>query len=104
MYLTRAECNIRLGSAVGDSPENDLEKINNLQRTGVEVIIDPTLDEVIQQRRLELAFEGVNIHDLRRLRKPTGSFEWNDDLLVLPIPQREIDATRGSLEQNEAYK
>lgn len=104
MYLTRAECNIRLGSDVGDTPENDLEKINNLQRTGVDVIIDPTLDDVIQQRRLEMAFEGVNIHDLRRLRKPTGAFEWNDDLLVLPIPQREIDATQGSLEQNEAYK
>lgn len=104
MYLTRAECNIRLGSSTGDTPENDLRKINNIERTGVDYIASPSLDEVIQQRRLELAFEGLNIHDLRRLRKPTGSFNWNDDRLILPIPQREVDATGGSIEQNAAYK
>jgi hypothetical protein len=104
MYLTRAECNIRLGSSTGDTPENDLAKINNPGRTGLNVINNPTLDQVILQRRLELAFEGLNIHDLRRLRKPTGSFTWNSDEIVLPIPQREIDATQGSIVQNEAYK
>jgi hypothetical protein len=104
MYLTRAECNIRLSSSVGDDPVNDLQRINNPERTGVAIIGSPTVEDVILQRRLELAFEGLNIHDLRRLRKPTGSFEWNDDLLVLPIPQREIDAAQGRLEQNAAYK
>lgn len=104
MYLTRAECNIRLSSSIGDSPENDLAQINNPARTGVNIIADPQLDDVLQQRRLELAFEGLNIHDLRRLRKATGSYPWDDQFLVLPIPQREINAARGSLEQNAAYK
>ena len=104
MYLTRAECNIRLGSSVGELPISDLAVINNPDRTGLNVIVAPTLNDVILQRRLELAFEGLNIHDLRRLRKSTGSFPWNDQLIVMPIPQREIDATHGSLEQNQAYK
>jgi starch-binding outer membrane protein, SusD/RagB family len=104
MYLTRAECNIRLGSSTGDTPANDLARINNPSRTAMAVIGSPTLDDVILQRRLELAFEGLNIHDLRRLRKPIGSFTWNSDEIVMPIPQREIDATQGSIVQNEAYK
>jgi hypothetical protein len=104
MYLTRAECNIRLGSSVGELPISDLAVINNPDRTGVNLITAPTLNDVILQRRLELAFEGLNIHDLRRLKMPTGTFAWNDKLIVMPIPQREIDATQGSIEQNEAYK
>jgi SusD family. len=105
MYLTRAECNLREGTQVGDEPVNDLAKITNEDRTGVELpAVDVDVDVIVLQRRLELAFEGLNIHDLRRLRKPTGNFEWDNDKLILPIPQREIDATQGSIVQNDAYK
>lgn len=103
MYLTRAECNIRLGSTEGADPADDLAVITNPDRTGVATPA-ATLDNVLKQRRLELAFEGLNIHDVRRLRKQNGNYGWNDDKLVMPIPQREIDATQGSLEQNAAYK
>jgi hypothetical protein len=103
MYLTRAECNLRLGTNVGATPAADLALINNPDRTGLPVILVPTVNDIVQQRRLELAFEGHNIHDLKRLRRPTGTFAWNDNMLTLPIPQREIDATRGSLEQNPGY-
>lgn len=104
LYLTRAECNERLGTTVGATPEDDLARINNPQRTGVSVILSPTADEIVAQRRLELCFEGLNIHDLRRLRRSTGTFPWNDDMLTLPIPQRERDATQNSLEQNPGYQ
>lgn len=103
MYLTRAECNLRLNSTVGALPVDDLAMINNPDRTGQPVILLPTLDDVLKQRRLELAFEGVNFHDILRLKESTGGVEWNDDLLTLPIPQREIDATQGSLVQNPGY-
>ena len=103
MYLTRAECNLRLGTTVGDTPENDLAKINNPVRTGLPVIANPTLDDVLEQRFLELAFEGVRIHDIKRLHLATGAYNWDDPKLVFPIPQRDVNASEGVLTQNPGY-
>jgi len=103
MYLIRAESNLRLGSAVGDTPANDLAKIRNPIRTNLPVIAAPTLNDVLNERFLELAFEGLRIHDFKRLRMSTGSFAWNDPKLVFPIPAREVDASEGALIQNPGY-
>jgi starch-binding outer membrane protein, SusD/RagB family len=104
MHLTRAECNLRLGGApVGATPGEDLAEIKNPVRTNTTAPAVPTLDDVLEERFIELAFEGHRIHDLRRLRLPTGTFEWNSDRLVFPIPQREIDATSGVIVQNPGY-
>ena len=104
MYLTRAECNIRLGGApLGATPAEDLAQVRNSIRTNSVAPANPTLDNVLSERTIELAFEGLRIHDLRRLRRPTGSFEWNADRLVFPIPAREVDATEGILVQNPGY-
>ncbi len=103
MYLIRAECNARLGSSVGQSPTNDLALINNPNRTGMPIIINPTVNDIILQKTLELAHEGFAIHELKRLRRPTGSFAWNADELTFPIPQRERDASQNSLVQNPGY-
>lgn len=103
MYLTRAECNVRLNSSVGDTPENDLAKIINPLRVTLPEIADPTLEDILDVRLHELAFEGVRIHDVKRLESMTGDYEWNADELVFPIPQREVDATNGIIEQNPGY-
>lgn len=103
MYLTRAECNFRLGEEVGATPAEDMAQIKNAIRTNSEPSADLTLDEITHERFIELAFEGHRIHDLRRLRMSTGSFPWNDPKLVMPIPQREIDATTGVIVQNPGY-
>lgn len=103
MYLIRAECNLRLGSTVGDTPENDLAQVRNPARVGLAVITSPTLADVLQERIYELAFEGVRIHDIKRLKGSTGTFQWNADMLVFPIPQREVDASRGVIQQNPGY-
>jgi len=103
MYLIRAECNLRLGSVVGDTPQNDLANIRNPVRTNLPVIVNPTLNDVLNERFLELAFEGLRIHDLKRLKMPTGSFAWDSPLLVFPIPQREVDASEGIIVQNPGY-
>lgn len=103
MYLTRAEANIRLGTTVGDTPANDLAKISNPIRTNLAINAAPTLNDVIAQRFLELAFEGVRIHDLKRLRLTTGAFAWNDPKLVFPIPNRDVQAASGVLVQNPGY-
>jgi starch-binding outer membrane protein, SusD/RagB family len=104
MYLTRAECNLRLPSAdVGASPSEDLAQVRNPVRTGLPLIPNPTLDNVLNERFHELTYEGVRIHDLRRLKEPTGDYEWNSNDLVLPIPQRDVDASKGVIEQNPGY-
>ncbi len=114
MYLTRAECNLRLGgAAVGDTPENDLARIRNTDRINLEFIANPTIDNVMMERLHELAFEGVRIHDIKRLqqtiirRNSNGGevdrFPWNDDRLVFPIPAQEVSASSGIIAQNPGY-
>jgi len=103
MYLIRAECNLRLGSTTGDTPANDLAQVRNPIRTNLAPIAAPTLNDVLQERLYELAFEGVRIHDIKRLKGATGTFQWNDKYLVFPIPAREVDATEGVIAQNPGY-
>lgn len=103
MYLTRAECNIRLNTTEGATPEDDLGQVINPIRVNLPVIAAPTLDQVLTARKQELAFEGLRIHDVKRLKESTGSFDWDADELVFPIPQREVDATEGIITQNSGY-
>ncbi len=102
MYLVRAECNLRLSSAVGATPAADFAQVVNTVRTGTTAPAVPVLADVLQERRLELAFEGLRIHDIRRLKGTVGARQWNDNALVFPIPQRDIDAN-ASLVQNPGY-
>ncbi len=61
---------------------------------------DALLDEILQQRRVELMNESLRTPDLKRLDmfKPPyvgtypGSVSWDEKLGVLPIPNRELDA------------
>nr|WP_281171861.1 RagB/SusD family nutrient uptake outer membrane protein [Eisenibacter elegans] len=97
MYLIRAEANFRLGTGSGATPLEDLNRIRN--RAGLASLLSVTLDNILLERRLELAFEGVRIHDIKRLQGVTGTFLWNDNRLVLPIPLRETNANP-NLKQN----
>ena len=109
MYLIRAECNLRLGSTVGASPSADLAQVRNLGRVGLPVIASPTLNDILNERILELAFEGLRVHDVKRLKQtlvnPTSgaTIAWDNDLMVFPIPQREVDASSGVITQNQGY-
>lgn len=108
MYLTRAECNLRLSTSVGDNPDNDMAKVRNTLRTNSSFPASVTLDDVLKEREIELAFEGVRIHDVKRLRKTlssstSGPFTWDNGKLVMPIPRREVDATSGVIAQNPGY-
>ncbi|MCS6990340.1 MAG: RagB/SusD family nutrient uptake outer membrane protein [Chitinophagales bacterium] len=100
MYLIRAECNLRLGTAVGASPVDDYNKTR--VRAGLPAVTTVTLDDILLERRLELAHEGLRVHDIKRLRQSVGSFAWNDPMMVYPIPQREI-TINPNLIQNPGY-
>lgn len=102
MYLTRAEGNSRLGTAVGATVFADMKRIRDRAGLGT----PPTyasLDNILKERHLELAFEGEKIHDIKRLKLSADGYDYDANELVLPIPIREINASEGALVQNDGY-
>ena len=100
IYLIRAECNVRLGSTTGATPVEDYNAVHT--RAGLEAVASVTLEDVLMERRLELAHEGFRAHDLKRLQQDLGDFPYNSDAAVFPIPDREINANP-NLAQNPGY-
>ena len=98
VYLIRAESAFRTGKT--DIALADVNKIR--VRAGLDALTNVTIDDILLERRLELAYEGLRVHDIKRLKGTTGTFAWNDTKLVYPIPQREMD-TNKSLVQNDGY-
>ncbi len=101
MYLTRAECNYRLGSSVGATPVADVNKIR--ERAGLQDLTSITsVDQILTERKKELAFEGHFLEEIKRTHGSVGSIPWNSTKLIFPIPQREMDANK-NLVQNDGY-
>jgi hypothetical protein len=98
MYLIRAEADVRAGNTT--SALTDVNRIRT--RSGATALTTVTLANVLQERQLELAFEGFRIHDLKRTGSAVGTLASNSPLLVLPIPQREIN-NNSLLTQNPGY-
>lgn len=100
MHLIRAECNFRLNSSVGLAP---LDEINTLRaRSSAPALGVLTLDLILNERELELAFEGFTLHDYKRTQRNIGTLSWDDNKLVFPIPQSARDRNP-LLEQNPGY-
>ncbi|MFN7118809.1 MAG: RagB/SusD family nutrient uptake outer membrane protein [Saprospiraceae bacterium] len=100
MYLTRAEANFRLGTSVGATPVEDYNVVHT--RAGLPAATSVTLEEILLERRRELAHEGAKIHDIKRTKASVGDLPYNSDKLVFPIPAREISANP-NLTQNPGY-
>ena len=117
MYLIRAECDARAGQTAAATTD-----VNTIRaRSGASRYRVATLDSVLLERQLELAFEGFRIHDLQRTNgivipevpaKPATAdspavpavppVRANDPRFVLPVPQREIN-NNSLLMQNAGY-
>jgi len=100
MYLIRAECNERLGTETGASPLDDYNAIHT--RAGLPAAVSVTLDDILYERRLELAMEGFKIWDIKRLHLMISTMNYNDPKLIYPIPQAEIDINP-NIVQNPGY-
>ena len=98
MYLTRAEADVRSGNTT--SALSDINRLRN--RSGATPLTTVSLNDVLRERQLELAFEGFRIHDLKRTGRPVGTVAITSAPLVLPIPQREIN-NNSLLTQNAGY-
>lgn len=100
MYLTRAEANLRAGTALGAEPLDDVNLIRD--RAGLDPLATVTLDAILKERYLELAFEGQGLSDAKRTRTNWSGTAWNSMYLILPIPMQDMDVN-DKLVQNEAY-
>ncbi|WP_321279190.1 RagB/SusD family nutrient uptake outer membrane protein [Marinifilum fragile] len=100
MYLTRAEGNFESGNSLGDTPLNDINRIR--QRAGLAPLGTLTQNAIRTERKLELAFEGFRLHDIKRWKESVGALSYDAASLVMPIPKREIDVN-DNLTQNEGY-
>lgn len=110
MYLIRSETAFRAGDfAVA------LADVNRVRtRSGATLLTEATLslDAILRERQLELAFEGFRIYDLKRTgtnlvvpattSAPAREIPITSDILVLPIPKRETDIN-ADLAQNAGY-
>ena len=105
MYLIRAEADVRAGNTL-----NALNDVNRIRaRSGATALITVTLNNVLKERQLELAFEGFHIYDLKRTNaviipatSTAPAVNANDPKLILPIPQHDINLNE-LLVQNATY-
>lgn len=100
MYLTRAEGNFRAQTSVGATPLADINTVR--ARVTLAPLTSLTLPAILNERHLELAFEGFLLHDVKRNSKSVGSLPFDSPRLILPIPQRERDLN-SNLKQNAGY-
>jgi hypothetical protein len=85
---------------VGATPLEDINTIRD--RVDLAPLSTVTLNDILQERSNELAFEGHYLIEAKRLKRAVGALAWNSPKLILPIPQREMDVNK-NLVQNEGY-
>jgi hypothetical protein len=111
MYLIRAEANAR---AAGNGDLTNTQIINDINtirlRAGLPSLLisnlptnQAALTEILNQRRLEFAFEGHRYSDLQRYGLVGALFPDNEQFRILwPIPLQEIEVN-SNLVQNPGY-
>jgi hypothetical protein len=105
ILLIRAEAALNLGNT-----SEAIEKVNMLRvRAGLEEVTGITMDELLKERRLEMAMEHDRWFDLVRTGKALSAMAANGKTFVVgkhevfPLPQTEIILSGGLLMQNPGY-
>lgn len=105
--LNAAELLVTTGGSVADAKKylNDVRR-----RAGLRTELEPTIDNIIEERHLEFVGEGKRYWDLVRTDKAASVLvpdeygyrtnTWSPNKKYLPIPQSEIDRSQGTLTQN----
>lgn len=105
ILLIRAEAALNMGNST-----EALEKVNMIRvRAGLEELTSITMDQLLHERRLEMAMEHDRWFDLVRTGKALSAMAANGKSFVpgrhevFPIPQTEIILSSGFLLQNPGY-
>lgn len=114
MYLIRAEANAELGQdALALADLNLIRQRANPSAASINLTGNSLVEEILRERRRELAFEGHCLFDFTRKAKgitrvdcssdnPNCSLSYPNNLFVLPIPQDQLDANPQTV-QNPGY-
>jgi hypothetical protein len=102
MYLIRAEANLIGGTTLGAEPKDDINMLRERAGFGPNHFVSVTIEDILMERRLELAHEGHKFNDVKRLKINVGSRPYNDSKLIFPIPFRETQVNP-NLQQNPDY-
>jgi hypothetical protein len=111
VYLNRAEAQAFIGSPVYNAVNAlaDLNAVATNRGLPAFALTGALLyEEVLRQRRIELAFEGHRFFDLKRLGRDLVKgphyidVAFTDFRILAPIPQREVDGNK-NLVQNFGY-
>lgn len=105
--LNAAELIVNTGGNMADARRY----INDVRhRAGLQSEVEATIDNIINERRLEFVGEGKRYWDLIRTDKASSVLvpdeygyrtnTWSPNKKHLPIPQSEIDRAQGTLTQN----
>ena len=118
MYLIRAEALLHGAASGGVTSLDDFNAIRT-NRGLAATALDPTLNDIYNERRRELCFEGNELFDLARTQRSLVRVDFNGSLnkdvtfmaggtavqnylWAMPIPQAEIDANVNMV-QNPEY-
>lgn len=112
LYLNRAEALATPGSSVADQAAALVDLNRIVTNRGLPAFVGLTgtalYEEILNQRRIELAFEGHRFWDLKRLGRDLvkaphyNTVPFFDTRILAPLPQREIDGNK-NLVQNPGY-
>ncbi len=114
VYMILAEANYNLGDIVNANLNlNIVAKARDLSFAGYASTGAQVLEDILTERRKELAFEGQRFFDLLRLKRSWTKVKNQNPLTtvavapgnagsLLPIPQAELDANK-SMTQNPGY-
>ncbi len=107
IVLIRAEA----AAMLSGNPNSGLADINTIRgRAGISPIatlasMDAFVDALLQERRIELAFEGHRFFDLVRFDRTETVLGMPDFRKIFPIPRNELQvAEPGTLVQNPGYE
>lgn len=103
VLLMTAECNVRLANPAAAKPIVDAVR----QRAGLGILaVNPTLDDIYNERGFELSWEGHRRQDMIRFDKFLLSNDFRGASAayrkLFPIPTAALDANKG-LKQNPGY-
>ena len=110
MYLIQAESRARSSNDAGaQTAINTIRTNRGLAATALTG--QALIDLIMNERRVELAFEGHRFFDLKRLGLPitknaasnTPTVAANDFRILQQIPVDQITLSRGVLKQNPGY-
>lgn len=112
VYLMAAEASVGTDDGAALSYLNAVATRRDPAFTGYSSSGNQLLEDILTERRKELAFEGQRFHDLNRLKRPIArsanapaaarNIPYPFDKRILPIPQSEMDANP-NMTQNGGY-